>query len=186
MAMYVPGARSRTFPTAPLGMIYQTDPEYGYNADRLNLGPRIGFAWDVFGDGKTSVRGGYAVSYDGLTSEFLLAGNQPFLLSVEIRNAGPLSNPYANTRNPFPYKVDPARALYDLPATIGGHLTGPFQAAYNQNVSFTVQRQLSRDWMAQIGYVGNLARKLPLQNEDRKSTRLNSSHIQKSRMPSSA
>lgn len=165
MAMYLPGLRSKTFPTAPPGMIYQTDPEYGYSTDAVNLGPRIGFAWDVFGDGKTSVRGGYAVSYDGLHSEYLLGGNQPFSLSVEIRNAGPLSNPYAITRNPFPYTVDPANAIFDLPAAITGHLVSPFEAAYVQNVSFTIQRQLSANWMAQVGYIGNYGRKLPLQNE---------------------
>ena len=165
MAMYFPGAQSRTFPTAPLGFIYQTDPQYTYVTDAVNIGPRIGFAWDVFGDGKTSVRGSYAVSYDGLHSEYLLAGNQPFSLSVAINNPGTLSNPYANTRNPFPYKVDPANAKFDLPATIGGNPASPFEAAYVQNVSFTIQRQLSASWMAQAGYIGNYGRKLPVQNE---------------------
>jgi outer membrane receptor protein involved in Fe transport len=165
MAMYVPGARSQTFPTAPPGMIYQTDPEYGYGTDGVNLGPRIGFAWDPFGDGKTSIRGGYAVSYDGIHSEYLLSGNQPFSLSVAIRNSGPLSNPYANTRNPFPYTVDRANAKFDLPASIGGHLFSPYRTAYIQNLSFTLQRQFARDWTAQLGFIGNYGRKLPLQNE---------------------
>jgi hypothetical protein len=163
MAMFAAGVQSKTFPTAPLGMIYQTDPGYSYGYDSVNVGPRVGFAWDIFGDGKTSVRGGYAVSYDGIHSEYLLSGNQPFSLSVEIRNSGPLSNPYLNVKNPFPYTVDPANAKFDLPASIGGHLYSPFQAASIHNFSFTIQRQITSSWMAQVGYVGNHGRKLPLQ-----------------------
>ena len=35
-----------------------------YNADKNNFGPRAGLAWDVTGDGRTSVRAGYALTYD--------------------------------------------------------------------------------------------------------------------------
>jgi len=33
--------------------------------DHNNFGPRVGFAWDVFGDGRTSIRGGFGVAYEG-------------------------------------------------------------------------------------------------------------------------
>ena len=142
-------------------MVFQDDPEYDYNTDGTNIGPRIGFAWDVFGDGKTAVRGGYSVSYDGPIAEGTAATNQPFTLWITENNPGPLSNPYANSRNPFPYTVNPANALFFLPASIDGHMATPFQALYVQNLSLMVQRQLSPHWMAQLGYIGNLGRKLP-------------------------
>ena len=35
-----------------------------WKPDRNNFGPRAGFAWDVTGDGRTSLRGGYGLSYE--------------------------------------------------------------------------------------------------------------------------
>jgi hypothetical protein len=160
MATYIPGVQSKTFPKAPLGTVYQTDPQYNYNTDRVNVGPRIGLAWDVFGDGKTAIRAGFGTSYDGVVGEMTLNSNQPFSYSNTNSNPGPLSNPYANVANPYPYVMDPAKAVFALPAGIGTYTPNGLQAMYNYNLNFTFERQLSATWSVQTSYIGNLGRKL--------------------------
>ena len=66
------GTRTTQFDNAPPGLFYPGDarPDGGtfgkslMKSDNNNLAPRIGIAWDPFGDGKTSVRAAYGIYYD--------------------------------------------------------------------------------------------------------------------------
>ena len=87
-----------------------------YRRDLNNFGPAVGFAWQLpwFGKGKTTMRGGYQLSYTG--------GGQAAAVepSLQIRRAAPiadtytLNNTYLNLANlasvvPVPQTVNPMR-----------------------------------------------------------------------------
>ena len=64
-------AQSTRFDNAPPGVLYARDPgvpEGGYATTWRNFGPRIGLAYDLTGDGKTSLRAGYGIFFDRLNT----------------------------------------------------------------------------------------------------------------------
>ena len=170
MEAFVAGQQSTVVPSAPLGLLFPGDTGIGrgiVSTKYHHVSPRVGFAWDPFGNGRTAIRLGAGVFY-GATSgnEWNQPGNaQPFAIRQTFNYITSLSNVYANpasfpTGDPFPYVYNPSSPRF-LPAasveTIGPQAQWPL--SYQMN--FAVQQQLPGKVSVTTAYVGTLSRDVP-------------------------
>jgi hypothetical protein len=157
------GTRSQVYPQAPPGLYYPGDPDFpskaGMYPEWSNVQPRVGLAWDPFGDGRTSVRAGYGMNSNFISGEFYFdaANAPPFGLEQRLVNPGPysLDDPWsvAGRPNPFPFTPGslsefPGYALlisvpYDLDTT----------RVHSWNLG--VQRQIGDNLGVSASYLGN-------------------------------
>jgi len=106
--------------------------------------PRIGFAWDVRGDGTTAVRGGFGVFYDRYQDDEVLQGiEQPPLLDTRTTNYTTIAALFSQPLTQTPQNVRSLSA-YKTPVV------------YNWSIG--VQRALPWRFVADVAYVGNAAR----------------------------
>ncbi|MBA3231259.1 MAG: TonB-dependent receptor [Acidobacteria bacterium] len=150
-------------------------PRRAVRADRNDLAPRVGIAWQPFAEDGLTVRTGYGLFYSGMTQFFAWRQYEPFLRPAFQGAAGDFLNPGAQLDNLFPAErfsqtggivpflpagVNPAifqRPVISL-STLGSNST-----PYSHQWSVSLQRELLPRMLAEVAYTGSAGRNLPIQ-----------------------
>jgi hypothetical protein len=165
--LWASNTHSTLYPKAPAGMQFAGDPGFnpnGVNSAYNHFMPRVGFAYDVFGNGKTAIRGGGGVFFDSRINSTLFniySNLAPFITSVGLQSSPTgyemsWANPYvtAGVTNPFPAPQPP---LSTTPIGPQSWLTYDPYKGFHDPVTYdwnlAVEQQISSSLSLRMAYV---------------------------------
>ena len=163
----------------PLGLVVPGDkgvPKGLTDSYYKAFAPRIGVAWDPWKNGKTTVRAGWGLFYNPIEQLVLeqFQGEPPFggssLISEGLFNTPFVSqsgstgnltiapNPFNGVLNPKPGQAVDWSSF--RPILLFGELEPKLRAQYTAQYNFGIQRELSKDLVLSLGYVGSQGHRL--------------------------
>jgi hypothetical protein len=154
------GIKSTVFRNAPAGLHYAGDPGFagkaGINNRYDQFAPRVGLAWDPQGNGRNSIRASFGISYDfpNVMIYSTEATAPPFGDQTTVPGPVPFANPFSGLAGgnffPVTFSADAPFTPYGTFVAVQPDLKATTVYSWN----FSVQRQLTRDWLASATYAG--------------------------------
>lgn len=141
-----------TTPTSPIGELWKPS--------KKNFAPRVGFAWDIFGDGKTSLRGGYGIGYErnfgNVTYNVLF--NPPNYAVVDLIAGSNVPNIALSTNNYGPLSGTTGSAA--LPPSELRAIQPNIAQSYAHLFSLSVEHQFGNATHLELDYSGSIGENL--------------------------